>query len=901
MTSMWHRFLSELRFRLRALFRRGDLERELEAELAFHLDREITKHLRSGVPREEGVRRARASFGSVGGVRDDARDARGLVWLETSLQDARYAVRVLRTRKTFAAGVILTLGLGVGANAAMFGIVDRLLFRAPPAMRDADRVHRFYRHTIDDGQPRIDRNFSFATYMDVRRLTRSFDEIAAFQTRRLGVGDGESIREVPVTLATAGYFNLFEARPVIGRFFGAAEDSVPTGSPVAVLGHGFWQAQFGGRAEVIGERIRIDRAIFTIVGVAPEEFVGMSDQGVPALYIPLTAYAFAFRGNSYPTRYGWSWLEIVARRRPEVSAAAAEVDLSAAFQRSWQAMFASDPGWGPPEAVRPRAELGPVQLERGPDAGRESRVATWVSGVALIVLLVACANVANLLLTRAVGRQREIAVRLTLGVSRGRLVRQLLTENLLLALLGGALGLAIAQWGTAGLRALFLPGDEPVTVLTDGRTLLFAGAATLVAALLTGLAPALHAGRANVAVALKSSAREGTTPRSRTRTALLVLQAALSVILLVGAGLFVRSLQNVRAFRLGYDVEPLLFATANARGTNLDDAAVLAVNQRMLDVARSLPGVSHAVLAASVPFWSNEGRGLWVPGVDSINRRGRFVMQAASSGYFDAMGTRVLRGRPFDDRDATDAPRVVVVSEGMARIIWPGKDAIGECIRIGSDTVPCSTVIGVAEDMRVRSLTDAREFAYYIPISQYDAVPYPQLFIRVQGLASDHVAAMRRALQAVMPGASYVTVLPLSRLIDPNVQAWRFGATMFVAFGGLALVLAAIGLYSLIAYGVAQRTHELGVRMALGAPAVHVVRLIVVGGVRLAVVGIAIGGAIALWIAPRLESVLFQQSPRDPAVFGGVAVVLMGVALLASAVPALRAARVDPNLTLRSD
>jgi predicted permease len=321
----------------------------------------------------------------------------------------------------------------------------------------------------------------------------------------------------------------------------------------------------------------------------------------------------------------------------------------------------------------------------------------------------------------------------------------------------------------------------------------------------------------------------------------------------------------------------------------------------MIDVARALPGVSHAVLAASIPFWSNEGRGLWVAGVDSINRRGRFLLQAGSPGYFDAMGTRVLRGRPFDERDAANAPKVVVVSEGMARTIWPDQDAIGECLRISEPDAPCSTVIGIAEDMRVRSLTDAREFTYYIPIAQYDAVPYAQLLVRAQGRASDQVAPLRRALQAVMPGAAYVNVAPLSQLIDPNLRAWRFGATMFVAFGGLALVLAAIGLYSLIAYGVAQRTHELGVRMALGAPAAHVVRLIVAGGVRLAVAGVAIGGAVALWIAPRLESVLFQQNPRDPLVFGGVAVVLLVVAMLASAAPAWRAARVDPNLTLRTD
>jgi predicted permease len=378
-----------------------------------------------------------------------------------------------------------------------------------------------------------------------------------------------------------------------------------------------------------------------------------------------------------------------------------------------------------------------------------------------------------------------------------------------------------------------------------------------------------------------------------------VFQATLSVVLLVGAGLFVRSLHNVREHRLGYDVEPVLFAAANPRGERLTDAERIAMADRMLEATRATPGVTHATLSISVPFWSNEGRGLWVPGVDSVRKLGTFILQAGSPDYFATMGTRIIRGRAFDETDRANGPRVLVVGEAMARVLWPGKEALGQCVKIGSDTLPCSAVIGIAEDMRARSLAEAREYTYYLPITQYDNPPDPQVFARVRGRAEAHVDALRRRLQPLMPGAAYVNVIPLSRLVDPSLQSWRFGATMFVAFGGLALVLAAIGLYSMIAYDVAQRTRELGVRIALGSSVGRVLRLIVAGGLRLVAIGVLAGAALAFWASRWMETLMFRQSARDPLVFAAVALLLLGVSVIASMVPAWRAARVDPNVALR--
>ncbi|HEX6069698.1 MAG TPA: ABC transporter permease, partial [Longimicrobiaceae bacterium] len=833
-------------------------------------------------------------------IKEEAREARGVLLLESVLQDLRYAVRGLGARKAFTAGVVLTLGIGIGANATMFGIVDRLLFRAPPALLEPESVHRVYLRTIDRGEEDVGRNFQVRRYLDVERETTSFSDFAAFQTRRLGVGVGESLEEVLVTMATASYFDFFAARPAAGRFFSRDEDQVPVGGQVAVLGHDFWLSRFGGRPDVIGRTLQVDRMTVTIIGVAPEGFVGMSDQGGdPAVYVPLTGYAHAFRGPTYHTNYNWSWLEMIVRRKPGVGVEEAEADLTSAFRQSWRQAHAENPGWGAVEEVRPRAELGAVQLERGPMAGRDSRVAAWIGGVALIVLLVACANVANLLLSRAASRRREISMRLALGVSRARLTQQLLIESLVLAALGGVAGLLIARWGGTALRSLFLPPDLAVGVLTDGRTLLFLGAVTILAAILTGLVPALAAGRTDLAGALRAGAREEPFQRSRTGTFLLVFQAALSVVLLVGAGLFVRSLQNVQDYRLGYDVDPVLFAAASLRGMRMDDAEARALNARLLEAAQSMPGVESAALAASVPFWSNESRGLWVAGIDTVRNLGYFTWQAGTPDYFRTLGTRVVRGRSFGEADRANTERVVLVSEGMAAALWPGRDAIGECIRISDQTAPCATVIGLTEEARIRTLTEPREYTYYVPAAQVDEPLYPQLFVRVAGDAASQVEPLRRRLQTLMPGTAYATVQPLRTLVEPNVRAWRFGSTMFLAFGLLALVLAAIGLYGMIAYGVAQRTRELGVRIALGASAGAVVRMIVGGALRLVVLGVAVGSVIAFWAAPRLEPLMFEAETRDPVVFGSVALALLAVTVLASLVPAWRALRLDPSSALR--
>ncbi len=831
--------------------------------------------------------------------------------LETIGQDLRYALRGLRAKPGFTFAVVLTLALGIGANAAMFSVVDRMLFRPPPYLADPATAHRIYFPRMFRGTEFYGGSVPFAEYEDVARWTHSFSRLAMFADENLAVGVGDAAREMPIGVVTASFFDFFDASPAIGRWFGTREDSPPDGTPVAVLGYGYWQQRFGGRRDALGSTIQIGSVVYTIVGVAPRGFAGMWPARPRAAYIPFSVYASSVvRSNPFLRKeiwnrtYHWSFAQVMARRRPNVSIESANGDLTAAVRRSWEAERTASPRLPPLDVIRPRGVVASILAERGPNESSFAKVATWIGGVALVVLIIACANVANLLLARALRRRREIAVRLALGVSRARLLSQLLAESLILALLGGMAGLLVAYWGGSLLRAEFLPREAELAVLGDSRTLFFAAAIALGAGVLTGIAPVFQSRRADLTSDLKAGAREGTYHRSTTRVALLVLQGALSVLLLVGAGLFVRSLRNVQSMRLGFDVDPLLLVYPNMRGIVLDSTRATALRRDLLDAAVNTPGVTHASLEVSVPFWSNWEVELYVTGIDTVSRLGDFRLNAVSPDYFATMGTRILQGRGITDADRDGAPRAMVVSQAMARTLWPGKNAIGQCVRVNADTVPCTYVVGVAEDIKTQSLADAREkdagLFYYLSAPQW----HPDragLFVRVRGDAAEHAEAIRRALQRVMPGTSYVTVTPFSDIVGDEMRSWRLGASMFLAFGLLALVLAAIGLYSVIAYNVVQRTHEMGVRVALGAQIADVVRLVVSDGMRLGVVGIVIGAAGALLGARWVKPLLFQESAHDPLVFGAVIGALLVVALAASLVPALRASRVDPNVALRTD
>lgn len=830
------------------------------------------------------------------------------------MHDIRYAARGLRRKPGFTAAVVLTLGLGIGANATMFSVVDRLLFRPPAYIHTPDRVQRvnLVVTTERDGEY-IAGNMSYKRYVELTDFTTSFDVTAAMAGGEPAIGEGENAREMGIEAISASFWRLFNMRPALGRFFTPDEDRAPDGTMVAVLGYGFWETTYGGRADVLGKPVKIGSETYTIIGVAPRNFVGVG-LNTPAAFLPITAWANASFGKragsdgpfggvrrSYHDAHNIRWLEVLARRKPNVTVAAATADLSNAYRKSYMAEKLVEPGIRPTELAKPRAIAAPLIRERGPQQGNDSKVALWLVGVSAIVLLIACANVGNLLLARAFGRRREIAVRLALGVSRVRLIRQLMTESLLLALLGALTGLALAQWGGSALRAILLENVDWQSTFGDPRVLLITLSTAIVAGLLTGLAPALHAGRTDIAGMLKAGAREGTYHRSRTRVVLLVMQGALSVVLLVGAGLFVRSLRNVRSLDLGYDGARILYVEPHMRGVQLDSMQSGDFRRRLLAAATALPAVEAGSRTVTVPFWSSITQDLHVAGIDSVDRLGDFYYHAVSPDYFRTMGTRIRRGRGFTAADTRTAPLVMVVSESMAKKLWRGQDALGKCVRIGADSEPCTEVVGVAQDIKRGSLSDDDGLQYYVAIEQSQGATGGGLFLRARGSTKAQSESIRKELQKLMPGASYVTVTPLDNIIGGQTRSWTLGATMFTVFGVLALLVAAVGLYSVIAYNVVQRTHELGVRVALGARSPDVVRLVVGEGVRVSLAGIVIGSVAAAGAARYVGPLLFGVSPRDPLVFSGVALALVFVALLASLLPAWRASRVDPSVALRGD
>lgn len=884
------------------------VERDLDDELRFHLEMTIEELVKGGMTPEQARREAVRRFGDVDRHRENLREIgrdrakqrrRVEVWSAVA-QDVRYALRGLRLNPGLTAVVALTLGLGIGANATMFGIVDRLLLRPPTYLASPETAHRIYLGRTFDGEESFTSNISYKRYLELRDGSSSLSETAAFFNTEIVFGAGDEARERRTGMVSASFWPFFGVRPALGRFFAPEEDRIPEGSPVAVLGYGYWQSTYGGSADVIGKSMRIGRKIYTIVGVAPRHFSGTDMQAIAA-FIPITSGANDLFGGglSDPTRYytthNMSWMEMLARRRPGVSVEGATADLTTAVRRSYATESAARV-----EQVRPRIVVGSILRERGPQQGQDSKVATWLGGVSLVVLLVACANVANILLARAFRRRREVAVRMALGISRGRLIAQLFTESLVLAVLGAVAGVLVAHWGGGVLRATLLPDVEWGSTLADPRVLAFAGAAALAAGILTGLAPAFQSVRSDVAAALKSGGAKSGLHRSRLRTGLLVFQAALSVMLLVGAGLFVRSLRNVRNLDLGYDPDRVVFVSTEMRGIRLPDAELAALKRRLVDRARELPSVEQAGRTLTVPFYINSIEDLFVPGIDSVNRLGDFYLHAVSGGYFETIGTRIVRGRGITDADREGAPLAIVVSQSMAKKLWPGKEPLGQCVKVGADTVPCSTVVGIAEDIRRGSFDKDEGLQYYVSVEQRQARG-GGLFVRTRTDARRHSERIRHELQRLMPGVSYVTAMPLNDILDQNVRAWQLGATMFTIFGGLGLLLAAIGLYAVMAYNTAQRTHELGVRIALGAQAGDVVRLVVAGGLRVAVVGVAIGTAIALVAGRFIAPLLFNISPKDPSVFVVVTATLLATAILASVVPAWRATRVDPNVALRTE
>ncbi len=893
-------------FRL-PLRRRSTIHERVEDEIRLHLELRIEQLVGRGLSRSEARREALRRFGSLRAarrrLRHTARRKEGFMSVRETMdgigQDVRYVLRTLRQEPGFTAMIVLTLALGIGANAAMFGILDRLLLRGPEHIVQSDRVQRVYVTSTGGGGPeRTYASMGYVMYASLRDQGRSFERVAAYATNEYTLGRGEGSEQVQVGMATWDYFPLLGVPAQRGHFFNEVEDRPLAGQRVAVISHELWRRRFQSADDVIGRTIEIGGESFTVIGIAPRGFTGARLTPVD-VWAPMAALTRTTA--DWPTTWRAQWLNVVVRLKPGVAPEAANADASRVLRAvyptdqtnlrnatlSVRPLYYSNRGVQPPEVV----------------------VARWLIGVSAIVLLIACANVANLLLARAVRRRREVAVRVVLGITRTRLVRLLLTESLLLSGLGALAGLAVAHWGGNAMRVLLLPNVHWTHAPINARVLGFSILAAFGAGLLIGLVPILQAASSDLASALKSGTREGGGRRSPTRTALTVAQAALSVVLLVGAGLFVKSLWNVRHLDLGLEPELVLHVSAGWPASRSDEERTSrpqAVNQfwdRALERVRSMPEVAVATTSVGTPFNSSFGVFLRVPGHDSIPRMpgGGPYIAAVQSGYLETLGIRLLRGRDFTSADGARSERVVIVNDLMAATLWPKEDPIGKCLVIGADTIPCARVVGMVAEARRFDLREEHAMQYYIPFGQEIGMGGRDLLVRPRGDPEALIERLRRELQHLGPDVLYFNIATLQESLDPQIRPWRLGASMFAIFGALALLIAAVGLYSVIAYLVSQRTQELGVRMALGARAADILSLILRQGLGMTLLGIALGIIIAFSSGRFIRNLLFETSPRDPLVFGVVTITLLLAASLALVLPARRAMRVDPAEALRTE
>ena len=885
---------------VRRLFRLGlgrpRARESVEWEIEHYVEELTERLVAEGWEADEARREARRRFGS----RHRARMARlertrrwRMGWesmVETVTSTVRATARTVRRSPGMVVGIVLTLALGIGANAAIFQVVDRLLLRPPLHIEAPDRVVRLVLER-QNGPSQVT-----LTYPDVEVMNgaSAFSGVAKVDhTSEFIVGTGPEAGPARGQLASASFFPTLGVTPERGRFYGPDEDRVGANLTV-VLSHGFWTRAYAGDPDIVGRTIRIDGQASTVVGVTPEGFTGAGLQQVD-LWLPMDPWnALLTGGEGWRESRGWWWLTGVARLADGVSREAAAAEATALFHGG-RAGEEEDSGLS-----EENARIGIAALTAGSDgrATEESRVALWLLGVSLAVLLIACANVANLLLARGARARAETAIRLALGVSRARLIGQMVLQTVVLALAGGGVAVLVASWTRDLIQRALLPEIHFPATGVELRVLSFAVGVSLLAGLLAGIGPAVQSARASFAEDLKAGRRGNSG--SRVGRGLAVFQGALAVVLLVGAGLFVRSLRAVRGVDMGMDVDRLAMVRIDPTATLSVQADMSEVYEDGLQRVRDLPGVEAATLTSSPLFWSFAQR-LRVPGLDSIPSMpgGGPYWFAVTPGYFETVGQRIERGRAFDARDGTGGAPVAVVTRLMADSLWGGDAALGQCLLVGdAEEPPCTEVVGIAEAASRGDLEEDPSFAYYLPLAQTQASPQG-IYLRSRDPGA-LVGPAGEVLRA-SPDVRWATVTPLRDALDPQARSWRMGATMFTVFGLLALVVASIGLYSLLSFQVAQRTREIGIRTALGAERGRILRQVVLEGARLAAVGVGLGLLLALALGPLARDLLFRVSPRDPLTLAGVAAILLVVATLASTVPGLRATRVEPTEALRNE
>jgi predicted permease len=815
--------------------------------------------------------------------------------METLLKDARYGLRMLLRSPGFTIVALLSLALGIGANTAIFSIVSAFLFAPLPVQQPGQLVSIFTTDAKNPGPLPT----SHLNYIDYRDKNEVFTDVLgySFGSVSFSGGAGET-KQLTAEVVSGNYFDVLGVKAEHGRTFLPDEDKTPGTNAVVVLSYASWQRDFGGDLSIIGKTISLNRHDYGVIGVAQKDFTGTDLGGGPDLWVPMMMHDQVQPGFTwYNTRRGL-FLAMIGRLKPGLGVSQAQAALTTLGSQLEQEYRNDNEG----RNVR----LVPLLTARRDPTGDGQVMLTSsaLMGIAVIVLLIACANVTNLLLARATRRRREIAIRLALGASRMRLIRQLMTESLLLALAGGAVGFLVAFWSKDILRSLvpfgFGPNQQSVGI--DARVLIFAFAISVLSGLLFGLAPSMQASKSDLVPTLKG---EITMPvgsrgfRFNLRKTLVVVQVGLSLFALITAGLFVRSLQRAQGVNPGFNASNVVLMGFNLGREGYTEAQGRNFHRQVAERIRAVPGVLSATVARDRPFGGGFQRSVFIEGQEPPPG-GRGVLVQTNNiapGFFETLGIALLRGRDFAETDSQQSPKAMIINEAMANRFWPDQDPIGKRLKLFGDQ-DYRQVVGIVADSKYNSLTEPRRPFMYIPLLQ-EYSPQVNLHVRTSGDSKGMIAALRGEVNSIDPSLSVLNVETLTDRIQQSLGGERTQATLLGTGGVLALLLAAIGLYGVMSYSVAQRTREIGIRMALGAGRGSVMGLVLKQGVTLVSAGVVLGLGAAFAITRLLASLLFGVSAADPITFVGTSAVLLIVALLASYVPARRATKVDPIIALR--
>ncbi|MGH7619803.1 MAG: ADOP family duplicated permease [Gemmatimonadaceae bacterium] len=828
--------------------------------------------------------------------------------LEVIAQDTRYALRSLAKTPTFTAVIVATLALGLGVNAAVFSLLDRLFARPPAGVQAPGELHRLYLTRPWLVWAGAADRFDYPAWRDLEGAARDagIPGTTAYGLDSVRLGNDPHAPRVIAAFVDQNYWQVLGARVAVGRTFTRDETQIESPVNLAIVSDAFWRRELGARRDIIGTDVEVGRLKYRVVGVAARGFDGVDLDDV-ALWLPLGAMPmprYSPEKAWYQTRSG-GLLHIVARVPSGIVLPQLESRLTAAYRPGAIAYHYR----GDSAAT---VSTGPILSALGPrEPDRAVLLAKRLAIVSLLVLVIACANVANLLLARAVQRRREIAVRLALGISRWRLGAQVMIESTLLALGAGVAATLAGAWTGVALRRMLLPQVHWSDAVLDWRIAALTTIAALFTAFVTGLAPLAQARRLDLVEALKAG-RDATLRGKRLRSSLVAAQTAFAVALLVGAGLFVRSLHRALGVDVGYDVARIVHAEPTFVDDHGGDDEVRRseVGDRLAEVARrvvSSPAVESVALAYFAPMGGYAMTGIKIPGIDSIPSLNgdKPTMTMVAPEYAAVTGMSVVRGRFLTASDVQGAPPVMIVNEAMARTVWPGADPIGKCVEPYGALGLCYTVVGVVRDAHRESVAEKPLMQFFLPLAQATTKGGPghasSLVVRAR---PEHVAgaaaALERTIREVMP-AAVPNVATLSGTLEVQYHVWRTGTTLFSTLGVLALIVAALGVYGAISYDVGQRTHEMGIRIALGARYGEVVQLVVGTGVRTVAVGLAAGLGFALAGGRLISALLYDTSAADPMVFLAVAVVMLCVAAFASIIPASRAAAIDPATALRAE